>query len=57
MDSYANNRNRGTGARFWCSEDAIVSHRPATVDEIKITIRFRDPHSSKSMFSLPLGGR
>ena len=30
---------------------------PLTVDEIPTDIKFRDPHSSKSMFSLPLGGR
>ena len=30
---------------------------PLTIDEIPTDITFRDPHSSKSMLSLPLGGR
>ncbi|NGZ97822.1 MAG: hypothetical protein CV089_17160 [Nitrospira sp. WS110] len=30
---------------------------PLTIDEISTDMKFYDPHSSKSMFSLPLGGR
>lgn len=30
---------------------------PLTIGEIRTDIGFRDPNSSKRMFSLPLGGR
>lgn len=30
---------------------------PLIIGEMQTAIEFRDPHSSKEMFSLPLGGR
>jgi hypothetical protein len=57
VDSHANNRNRGTGARFERNEDAAVSHRPADHRRNTDCYQISRPKFVEEHVFFTLGGR